>query len=208
MDHLIELFSDDALVAALAAELSNNSFLIDGKSKDEAFLISREFGASWFQMKGIEGVGRLSVSEQRNFYKMAMAIVDRMSVSDCAATFRMNLDAVKASNIEMKIVSSLGADWASRYLALNRAAVRAEITHFPVELPLTPSERKFADEAFMNSLLELTEQHPQRDALLAAADMSESSSDEHTCAFGKIVIAAALNVRGDVGDWVIRSLDQ
>lgn len=167
-----------------------------------------EFGAAWFQAKSVEGVRRLPVDERRRFFSMALEVTSKMNSRECAAVLRGKLDAVASGIAEIAIVQEFDLNWISTYLSITRMALIAELGKYPAFIPLTPSERRFAEEALSSKLIADLEKDPRSEFLVLGAELSPSAPDEAVCGFGLLVMNSALSLEGQVGDWVVRYLSE
>lgn len=203
-EHLSALYGDDVLLRALAEELVANSAMFSSLPKDQIVQFARDFGAAWFQDKAVEGVKRLPVNEQRAFMAVAADVLSKMPAERCAANLRGTATATESAADEIKVLATMSDDEVAAYLALLRQSVTAEITEFPIYVPLTVTERQVAEAAFGAQFLENLEAHPDGDGIMEAADMGPNRRDDMVCALGVTSVRSAIQVEGQTGAWVLR----
>ncbi|MCU0912867.1 MAG: hypothetical protein MUE98_16605 [Rhodobacteraceae bacterium] len=204
--HFRDLLSSKAVVAALAEDLALSESLLSAGSGDSAGDLLAQFGAAWIQETAIAGVSRLADADRRQFFVFALAIVSRMTTSDCAASIRGHLSAAAMGRAEMAAMAHLPSEKVDAYLDLMRRAIEAEVIGYPSALPLGVTEIALANQAFGEAMGARVGREPDAKALLLAMEDLDASPDEVVCRMGRLSIEAALSVPGRLGDWVIRVL--
>jgi hypothetical protein len=206
-EHLEMVYSSKVFIKALADETYEFARSIDGVDDEKAFALGREFGTALVQAKTADGIRRLPVDQQRELLSIALEVFSQMSLQQCAAAFRNQLDAVKSAQAETDALMRLSEDTVRRYLYLNRMALNAELREDPPYVPLAPSERSVAQQVFESQFIEALLAHPRSEELLRASDFGAAPASD-VCAFGMLTIDTAVSVPGQSGDWVVRYISE
>ena len=191
---------------AFVSEIVNAQTIFEQMPQAQIESFAQEYSAAWFQEKAVRGVSRLPASDQRHFFALAIDIMRLVPADFCAGTMRNTVDSVTSTHVEARALAFLDDTKIARYLSILRRSVAAEISDDPLFIPLSPSEKKIAEQIYEQRFVDALLDHPRSEQLIAAAEMNDWTPDRDVCDFSILALEVGLVVEGAVGDWVIRLL--
>lgn len=204
--HLTEIFATNEIAADFATYFVTEQGAFGATSREELAGIVRNLGIGWTQETAALGAARLPVADQRRVLEVALATLDHMEDSVCAANTRGALDPAEVAQAEIGYLSTLEPEDLEVYLALTRTALLAEISDDPPFVPMSQTDQRKAGAAYQEVFLKGIDEHPENSLVLEAVNNFDLASDHAICELTKVSLESALSIEGETGDLVVRLL--
>lgn len=181
-----------------------------GNTPNEAEILTfvRDYGAALVQDKTAQGIKRLPVSDQRQFYIMLSDLMAVMPPAVCSSFLNGEMAAQDGQSAELAAVGKMSEAFVRTWLRISGDATLAEIRDRPMHIPLSVTERVVAEALFQDSLAQNLAAHPQRAGIEAAFADMRSASHEDVCAMGIMTFEAVTTAKGTAGDWAVRMMSE
>ena len=105
--------------------------------------------------------------------------------------------------MELRLLTELGRENFTNYLALTRRAITAELNNSPMKTVPSKVETASGQNGFENYLTQLLSQNPklEQDRLYAAMAALDLANDKDACDSYKLILKATYDLGGLPGNW-------
>lgn len=207
-DHFKKVFDNDMLMNIFADEVMEIIPVMNLNNPEEAREFGFNYSSTWFIEKAMKGMSHLESSDIRELFRISIGLFQAVPPRLCSAMIREELTAAESMRYEIDYLTTRPQSEVRSYLSILRKAVSAEITEYPTEKTLTPTQRQILDDVFTERLVTTLNAHPNSDELWAGMGNPNALSDRGLCDFTTIIFKIAANEKGEVGDWMVRYILQ
>jgi len=195
----VEGYVDEMINSRMLSEENLNSI---GNNID-----ARKFGAELSLNLMLKGMARLDVKDMRSFIKYVEVLLNSMNYKQCKKYLvdGSSMTATENVDIEVKAYKYFTKQELENYFSVSRKALFAELRSFPLVKTINADEKKMADKAFENELVELAKQNKVPIELFDAMIDMENATDKNACEAGRIILNTIVNLKGFTGDLMIKS---
>jgi len=207
--NMLIVVNDDAVANRIFEEFVASGMMKKFETNPRSLLANSELlqslGNELFLMLGMKGLRRLDYQDLRIYLSVVGLIFDSMPPRVCRVLFTGDFSGEKERNVlGMLHIRSMSLKDTERFFAVYRRAALAEARDFPSVRKINESQRKIAEEAFGQIVLETLSSHPRGEWIATAFVNPNDASDKDLCEAGQVMINSLLAMKGIAAEWQTR----